>query len=90
MNWLNLSSVKVGERLEYGYRRGRTEYVPQAVVKAIAVGRNWIKTDDGKKWRISDGREWGYRCSFDDQRSYRLDRATDHRPHWPNVKHDRS
>ena len=58
IDFRSLSSAKVGERLQYGYH-GFGEYLPTAIVKVTEVGKNYIKTDDGKKWKTGDGREWG-------------------------------
>src|ERR1017187_6976782 len=63
MAYMPLSGAQVGDRVEYGYRGGWSDYLPQAIVAVTAVGANYIKTDDGKKWKMNDGREWGEKYS---------------------------
>lgn len=54
-----LSQVKVGESVEYGYRGGWGNYLPQEILVVSEVGKNWLKTTDSRKWKFGDGREWG-------------------------------
>lgn len=47
MIYRNLSSVKLGDRMEYGYRGGWGDYLPVAVVEVSEVGKNWFRTGGG-------------------------------------------
>jgi hypothetical protein len=59
----SLDTAKVGDRLHYGWH-GYEDYLPTAIITVTEVGKNWIKTDDGKKWKMAGGQEWGEKYSI--------------------------